>query len=418
MKGHLSLLSILLASLFLVTTQIPSTQALVLAGTHRPPAVPEGYVATPSGYFHPSCVRGLSKGDILMSDWNAIQHANGLVENIPPCAYPHYTARGDMVIEGKTESAPPEISGWVEYAYTETSTSYGNFTAIWPVPPAPTATDGQVVYFFPGLQPVPGTAKSILQPVLQYGNNNSFGGYYWVIASWNCCITGTTFYSTPITVNVGDTILGSINMTCSAGTESCGTWNVTTEDDTLAKTTILSKTSSYGQTFNWAAIALEAYYIVQCNDYPPGGSLTFSDIGLYNYDLVQITPSWTTVVPPSGATPQCGYGVQTTPTSVTLDFATTSPPLPPLCTATTSCGLQGQYPGQVVAGSVTLQCKEAMILTASATICGNSCVTDSAAPPVAVTGLGAGDATLGSGGSCNLSWSWGGNNYGQTIDVP
>jgi hypothetical protein len=302
---------------------------------------------------------------------------------------------------------------WVEYADTTTTTAYGDLTAIWPVPPAPLSNDGQTVYFFPGLEDE-NDVVTILQPVLGW---NAFSNLTaWSIASWNCCESGKTNYSSPIAVSVGDTILGSINMTCSAGTETCATWNVSTEDDTTAKTTILSKTSNYGQTFNWAfGGALEVYNIVQCNDYPAGNQITFSDIGLYNYELVQITnPGWTYVNDSSGLTPQCDYGGQTTSSSVTLDFGNNATPL---CTATTSCAVEGSYPGEVVEGSVSLSCKEAMILTASATICGNNCVTDSVAPPQATTGVGAGDATPGNSGTCSLSWSWGGNNYSQQLNA-
>ncbi len=99
-------------------------------------------------------------------------------------------------------------------------------------------------------------------------------------------------------------------------------------------------------------------------------------------------------------------------TTVTLIIAPLS------CTAVPSCSLQGQGQGEVVTGQVAVTCNEATLLTASATICGNSCVTNSVAPPVPVTNLTAGDATQGSGGSCSLSWSWGGNNYSQNFNVP
>src|SRR5271155_1022112 len=358
MKSPRLMLSIVLAaSLFLVNIDTPSALGQVPAGVHRPPGVPEEYVITPSGYFHPSCVRELSKGEILLSDGRFVQHADGSVENIPACSYSHYTAGGEMITGGTLESVPPTIShSWIEYGDTTTTTAYGDLTAIWPVPPTPTSNDGQTVFFFPGLEDY-NDVVSIIQPVLGWNAFSNFSNE-WSIASWNCCPGGNEYYSTPLAVNVGDTILGSINSTCSAGNESCSKWNVTTEDDTTGKSTILSGTSSEGQTFNWAfGGALEVYNIVQCNDYPPGGELTFSDIGLYNYNFVQITnPGWTYVDSASGLTPQCSYGGQTTSTSVTLDFGNTSTPL---CTATTSCSLQGTYPGQVVAGSVSLSCKEA-----------------------------------------------------------
>jgi hypothetical protein len=33
------------------------------AGPNRPANVPDGYVITPVGYFHPSCVQSLAKGE-------------------------------------------------------------------------------------------------------------------------------------------------------------------------------------------------------------------------------------------------------------------------------------------------------------------------------------------------------------------
>jgi hypothetical protein len=398
---------------FLVNISIPSAQGQVVpAGAHRPPGVPQEYVITPSGYFHPSCVRELKKGEVLLSDARVIQHADGTLENLPPCAYPHYTSRGEKITGNKAE--PPTIShAWVEYADATTTTAYGNLTGIWPVPPDPTSNDGQTLYFFTGLEDE-NDVVTILQPVLGW---NAFSNLTaWSLASWNCCPDGDEIYSTPFAVSVGDTILGSISMTCSAGTETCSEWNVSAEDETSAKTTILKDTSNYGQTFNWAfGAVLEVYNVVQCNDYPAGNEITFSDLGLYNDELVQISnPDWAYVNNSSGLTPQCDYGGQTTSSSATIDFGNTSTPL---CTATTTCSVQGTYPGQVVAGSVSLSCKEAMILTASATICGETCVTDSVAPPEATTGVGAGDATPGSGGSCNLSWSWGGNNYNQELNA-
>jgi len=104
-------------------------------------------------------------------------------------------------------------------------------------------------------------------------------------------------------------------------------------------------------------------------------------------------------------------GIPSNPVSVTVSPGALS------CTPTLSCAVSGQPPGVVVNGSVSLQCNQASILSASAMICGNTCVTDTVSPPEPVTSVGAGDATPGNSGSCTLSWSWGGNNYGQTLDV-
>jgi hypothetical protein len=127
-----------------------------------------------------------------------------------------------------------------------------------------------------------------------------------------------------VRVNPGDTIQGTVESTCSAGTESCATWNITTEDVTSGTSTTLSNSPSEGQTFNWAfGGVLEAYGIVQCSDYPANGSLTFSNIALYDYNFVQIPdPDWSITDWAQGQTPQCNYGGQVAATQVTLDYGT------------------------------------------------------------------------------------------------
>lgn len=95
--------------------------------------------------------------------------------------------------------------------------------------------------------------------------------------------------STPAPVNPGDEIQGTIRGTCSVGTISYPTWNVTTSDETAGISTELVNTPSEGQTFNWAfAGVLGVYYIVQCSDYPSNGSVTFSNVELYDYNYNQI----------------------------------------------------------------------------------------------------------------------------------
>jgi len=295
---------------FLVSTM---AYAQAPAGPNRPAGVPDGYVITPFGYFHPSCVRQLTEGETLLAD-GIIQHADGTLENVLACDYPRYTASGEIVTTGE----PPTINGWIESANTTTTTSYGALTATWIVPPAPTSNHGQTLYFFPGLEDIDDVV-SIIQPVL--GWNADFGGA-WSIASWNCCPSGITVESSPVRVNPGHEIRGTIRDACSAGTLSCSKWEVTSEDVSTGHSTTLSNTPSEGQTFNWAfAGVLEVYNVVQCSDYPSNGSLTFSDIALYDYNFDRISnPGWSQPSWSSGLTPQCGYGGSVAAKRVTLDY--------------------------------------------------------------------------------------------------
>ena len=57
-------------------------QAQPRAAAKHPASVPDGYVVTPFGYFHPSCVNQLAKGDVLHSDEKSVEHANGSFDKI------------------------------------------------------------------------------------------------------------------------------------------------------------------------------------------------------------------------------------------------------------------------------------------------------------------------------------------------
>jgi len=317
-------LAVMSLCLCLCLTFLASTMsyAQVPAESNRPAGVPDGYVITPFGYFHPSCVLRLAQGETLLADGRVLQHADGTLENIPACEYPHYAASGAIAAAGATKAESPTINGWVESSSVMTnSTSYGEIIATWTVPPAPTSKNGEVVYFFPGMEDS-NDVVSIIQPVLGWNMDDT--NTPWTIASWNCCPNGITVESTPVSVNPGDTIQGTVQSTCSAGTESCPTWNITTADVTTGGSTTLGNTPSEGQTFNWAfGGVLEAYNIVQCSDYPPNVSLTFSNIALYDYNFVQISnPDWSATYWAQSETPQCNYNVQTTATQATLTYGT------------------------------------------------------------------------------------------------
>jgi len=292
----------------LLVAALTAAQALTPAGPKRPATVPAGYVITPYGYFDPSCVTHLAKGDVVRQDTNVIQHTSGASDNIHVCAYPHYKADGEKVIGDERAVDQPTIShAWVEYAGTTTTSAYGEIYANWNVPPAPATNDGQTVYLFNGLEDY-NDVVTIIQPVLGW---NSDYASAWGIASWKCCVTGTVFEATPAPVNSGDRIVGAVFDTCAAGTKTCSSWDIITLDETNGNYSELLDTSNFGQTFNWAfGGVLEVYNIAQCGDYPGGGgSLDFYEQYLFNDKFVQIAkPNWKVNNLSSGLTPQCNYG--------------------------------------------------------------------------------------------------------------
>ena len=299
----------------------PLTQ-VAPAGPHRPAVVPANFVVTPFGYFDPSCVRTLATGDHLRTD-GRVQHANGTLDAAAlTCSQPHYLQSG-LRVDAKQPAqtagtgATPTINGWIESASVNTgsdSTAYGELTANWIVPRNPATDDGQTVYEFPGFEDIDNT-QSILQPVLGYNSGA------WTIASWNCCISGVTTNSAAVQVTPGDQIYGTVTSNCGAGSLTCDTWNVNTEDLNSGQSTALNDTPSEGQVFNWAfGGVLEVYGINACSDLPPDGQTTYTQINLYDQnDSLIASPQWQTGVN-SNEDPSCNYQVNTTAQTVTVVY--------------------------------------------------------------------------------------------------
>jgi len=309
-----------------VVSFITAAQAQRVAGERRPASVPAGFVITPFGYFHASCVNHLAKGDVLHSDLKTIEHVNGNSDKIPQCAYPHYRADGVAVTDERTGGDPPYFyHSWVEWSTVTTTAAYWANDATWNVPFNPTDYDGQTLYFFDGMQDT-NDVVTIIQPVLGWNADYSDA---WGIASWNCCVSGAANEAAPAHVNVGDTILGETWNNCKAGTKTCDSWNILTYDVSNGNYSEFLGTSNYGQTFNWAfGGVMEVYNIYQCGDYPSGpfsfyggstGSIDFYEQALYNDKQVRIkTPAYK-IGTTSGLSPTCNEG-GLTPTETILTY--------------------------------------------------------------------------------------------------
>lgn len=289
---------------------------VTVAGLNRPANVPQGFVVTPFGYFHPSCVMQLAEGNTLLD--RSVQHADGTVQAAPVCNYAHYTATGAVVFPDSKDLSGielPIINGWLEYVNTTTTTSYGAIAAGWIVPPLPTVNNGQTLFFFPGLEDI-NDVQSIVQPVLQW-----YAPGPWAMASWNCCIQGMVWESNPIIVSPKDTVLGAIVPTCKPGGQYCATWNVISEDKTTGQKTTLAKTAADGQIWNWAFGAVtEDYGVISCDDFPANNSVTFL-VRLYDQNEKLIyDPGWVGAPAPPNVQPQCNYGLKVTRTVETVEY--------------------------------------------------------------------------------------------------
>ena len=291
---------------------------LVVAGPDRAPEVPAGYVITPFGYFHPSCVFRIEEGETLLPD-GRVKHTNGNVDaNVPVCSHPHYTRTGLLVPADVREAGgarAPIIRGWLEYVSATTSTWYGEITATWTVPPQPTTNEYQTLFFFPGFEDY-NDELSIVQPVLQW-----YAPGPWALASWNCCMQGTVWESLPVKARPGDTIVGTIMPMCKKGLNYCADWKVISENKTTGRKTSLRKTPLEGQVWNWAfGAVLEVYGVRQCSDFPANNSVVFT-VELYDQNRQLISdPGWTGTPAAQGTTPDCNYGLNVTATQETLEY--------------------------------------------------------------------------------------------------
>ncbi len=309
-----------LLAFIVVSTGILSAQ--VTAVPHRPANVPSDYVVTPFGYMHPSCTQTAKEGETLLAN-GMIQHTDGSKTGGNPCSYPSFASDGTQKDSNPKAVTPksiaPQANGWMESAavVAPTNHSYSGVISTNTVPNNPANDEGQTLFYFPGLQDVNDPTTSIVQPVLEYNSHT------WTMTNWNCCINGVTTHGTSITTAPGHNIISTINENCGPNTLSCKTWNILSVDTKTKQSTLLSKTPSEGQVFNWAlGGVLEVYGVNLCTDFPKEGE-TYQTI-VFDEGFKPITPTWT-VATNSTDTPQCGYKVQTKGDNVTLDYTPTAP---------------------------------------------------------------------------------------------
>jgi len=314
--------------MLLLVMSLGTLCAQITAGPNRPAGVPPDYVITPFGYFHPSCVRQVNDGDTLLGD-GRLQFADGTEQTTAPvCGFPRYTPKGELVVEGSPGAGPEQISwSWIESGQVVSDAGYDAITATWSVPQTPTTNDGQTLYLFPALTHnhlTPPSEEPIIQPVLGW-NDGQPGVGPWNIASWNCCPSGMVWNSKPVTVKPGDQISGMVAVACGNVTiQYCSKWSITTRDVTTAESTVLNISYPSLMKFVWAQSGvLEVYNIYQCSDYPPDGSITFSNVALFdNYFRRVMNPAWAPelFVTQGQTTPWCNYGATVTDTTVTLTY--------------------------------------------------------------------------------------------------
>jgi len=175
----------------------------------------------------------------------------------------------------------PAWKAWTEYNNPSKVTAlYGE----WKVPPPPTTSEAQILYYWNGVEPEDNSA--VLQPVLQYGLTPAGGGNYWGLASWYVS-DSDAFVTQLMRVNPGDVVQGD-NLILSNGS-----WVITGGKlGTTQTVSLVYKPPS--NDYTWAYQVLEAYSVANCQvDYPTTGTIVFENIAV-KVNGQSVVPTWNT----------------------------------------------------------------------------------------------------------------------------
>jgi MYXO-CTERM domain-containing protein len=302
----------------------------------RPAGVPEDFVLTHNGFFHPSCVFTIHSDETVSQD-GTIRGLDGREhDRIPKCAHDRYDRNGQRITRRLISESTPSVGsipahlahgydGWiVDYLYIANSIPGAtSLSTYWTVPAAPTSIGTQDVAFFNDICTTnDGTNLDILQPVLDYNGGNG----YWLIESEHCCINDGDVQTSGTKVSVGDTILGKVTGSGCNSTGACSTWVVVTTDVTTSKTETLTVTNALGYPREVHPAVLETYDITSCSMLPASGAITFYDNTVTNSSGVAQSFDYNLEVMTSASYPagfpRCGYNGTSSGNSYTLIFGT------------------------------------------------------------------------------------------------
>jgi hypothetical protein len=260
---------------------------IVARDTVKPAGVPADFVATPVGYFHPSCLVHVDANESVASRRSSVA-----------CAYQHYDVTGKLMgAAGETRAPAPapsesrrapavaprdvtkDLEGWTINVNSSWNAGVSKLSADWTVPPTPPQSSGQVLFWFPGTQSLDGKPNgTIIQPVLAYEFN------HWFVQSWNCCEGGNNAeYGDAVNVSPGDIIYGeNAGSNCNPSTGICDNWRITTKDTTNGGASVFD-TVSFGHPHQWIfGNVLEVYGVNACAELPDSGRLTNQHFSLWD----------------------------------------------------------------------------------------------------------------------------------------
>lgn len=253
-------------------------------------------VQTPLGPNHADCVHEVPNGDIIVANDTVVSPNGTVFARYSPC---------DDPIAASVPSGPSSCQYALGADYNYTSPAIGQFNATWKVPGNPT-NNGGFFYLWIGLEPSTSCAGAttpwVMQPLLQWGYNNIWGGNYWTISSWYFQTASNYFYSTDVSASQGDNLDGIITAFslpqygCNSG-GTCSYWAINIDDKTAGTASGFTCSSSSYICNLQATTAYAAFEVHTgtCTDGEfPSSSTTFTIPPLENSNGNNFTPSWNT----------------------------------------------------------------------------------------------------------------------------
>lgn len=245
------------------------------------PELPAGYVSTPGGYAHSSCVHVVPEGTSVATnqDGKTVASLGGEIIATYHCDYPLIAFQvqpDETPAKETTHTVPPSPTSfqWKAWAYNQLSSGWAtemHATIAVPAAPTGTFTSPQVVYVWPGLETTGFT--ELVQPVLQFGYSPAGGGNYWAMANWYLNDSPTVVSTPAVMVNVGNSIETSMISSSCDFFASCN-WQL---NWTVHSSGISHTFNAFAQHALQLALTgvLEGYALTNCNQYP---NTTFSEI--------------------------------------------------------------------------------------------------------------------------------------------
>jgi len=178
------------------------------------PRAPPGFVHSPAGYLHESCVHRVPNGGALHQLDNGtyfIQYPSDREREsylVPRCEHRWKSSVEDN--KNRTQGwklFAPDDDGWSAYAITVNKGNTqvtGQFTA----PSGLPGDNNQLIYIFLGL--MDGGSHGVIMSTVQYGAGLDGGGAYFMAASWYIESSGTGFFNDPVQIQPGYLMQASI----------------------------------------------------------------------------------------------------------------------------------------------------------------------------------------------------------------